>query len=1379
MAIKIKFDSAGQPEKPTFVLAKKSGEYIGVIKAHQIVTKNSLTDGSEITFKVYKEENGEKTPFWEEIRDFRLVYCKEYGEWYEITVEISESNETIKSISGISLGRAELGEIKLFNLDIYNEKDILLREDDYKPTIFLDLENPRYSLLHRILDKAPHYDIKYVDGTLSNIRKTFSFDNTSIIDAFNEVAEEVGCLFSYEVKKIDGKLQRTVSAYDLWSTCNNKNCGFRGDYQDVCPKCGCTDLTKSKYIGKETPVFVTSDELSDEITLTSDTKAMKNCFKLEAGDENITSAVRLLNPNGTDYIWYITDDMRKDMSEELVQKLDEYNILYKYYNEEYAYSFSQTTADAYNSLVRKYNPTRPDTDLDNQQLSYITNPTVGYYNLALLTFDTIDFEAYLTSEFMPRPDLSDTSAEIEGEKLWKDLTRVDVESWSVSDTGIKNAISGMATAIVDARYKVEVISTPDSVHKGYGEYWFWTGTIKITNYSDEHDFCELEYTTEHCIKIYNDFSKFLKDEIDKLLTKNNNNDYSITGIFKKEGDDFSKEMEKYSLNSLTEYDKICRAVIGLLEDRNCNYQYISGLETENPNYEGLYLPYKDKLEKINAELKVREEEINIIVAIKEQTEKYIENTKKELNLETNLGEYWKEFISFRREDKYSNSNFTSDSLSNAAQFDRAKEFYELAQRDIYKSSELQYSISSNLKNLLVIDRFKPLLDYFELGNWIRVQIDRNSDDQLPYKLRLISYEIDYDNLDDINVEFSDVLKTAWGISDQKSIVDKMSSMTTSFSTVQRQASEGGQANNTINDWFQNGLDMTLTQMKNGAFGQEQTWDETGMLFRRWDEVEEEYYPDQLKITNTAIAFTTDNWATTQNAIGKIYYQDTDGSMKYNYGINAETLIGRLIMGEKISLINKDENLIFDENGLQVYAKDSDKSTTSKFILQPSNNNKEILKICKTKSGVDTPVFTVKADGSIDMTGNIKALSLDLTNAEVTGVEKMLEVTGFIKTDGTIGNTPEDGSTGFVVSSKGLLKASNAIIYGSIYSSAGVIGGWSIGNNTIQHKGSDNTYVGVGTNTNAVFYAGGTSSNGTDGKFRVMHDGTMYSTKANIEGNIVAETIRAKGKYQIFSDDSSNPITVIDYTNTNSSNQTFKFGRLSANSYNSKNDIEFVDSGSTRQAIVNTDEFIVNAPVDVSNSGINLYGNSIKGTFGCVNVLYVGGDIGFFLGVNSEGVSYSSLTAIRGTNVRLYTTGGGGVYLGNTGSTAITSDEKLKNISEMDDRYLEFFNKIEPVAYKYKTGHRTHLGFGARAVEQALLDSGLTTEEFAGVLIDENPQLGEDEVIVPEGEEIPEELYSLRYEEFIALNTKVLQQALNRIEDLEEEVKLLKKQLESR
>ena len=50
---------------------------------------------------------------------------------------------------------------------------------------------------------------------------------------------------------------------------------------------------------------------------------------------------------------------------------------------------------------------------------------------------------------------------------------------------------------------------------------------------------------------------------------------------------------------------------------------------------------------------------------------------------------------------------------------------------------------------------------------------------------------------------------------------------------------------------------------------------------------------------------------------------------------------------------------------------------------------------------------------------------------------------YIAKDGTVGSTPSNGSTGFKVSSKGLLTASNAVIYGTVYSSAGEIGGWKI------------------------------------------------------------------------------------------------------------------------------------------------------------------------------------------------------------------------------------------------------------------------------------------------------------------------------------------------
>lgn len=77
------------------------------------------------------------------------------------------------------------------------------------------------------------------------------------------------------------------------------------------------------------------------------------------------------------------------------------------------------------------------------------------------------------------------------------------------------------------------------------------------------------------------------------------------------------------------------------------------------------------------------------------------------------------------------------------------------------------------------------------------------------------------------------------------------------------------------------------------------------------------------------------------------------------------------------------------------------------------------------------------------------------------------LTGYIYVDGTIGQTPAQGSTGFVVSSAGLLQASNAVIYGSLYSSDGTIGGMTLKSNALYNGTNSMTsttpgvYLGTG------------------------------------------------------------------------------------------------------------------------------------------------------------------------------------------------------------------------------------------------------------------------------------------------------------------------------
>ena len=154
------------------------------------------------------------------------------------------------------------------------------------------------------------------------------------------------------------------------------------------------------------------------------------------------------------------------------------------------------------------------------------------------------------------------------------------------------------------------------------------------------------------------------------------------------------------------------------------------------------------------------------------------------------------------------------------------------------------------------------------------------------------------------------------------------------------------------------------------------------------------------------------------------------------------------------------------------------------------------------------------------------------------------------------------------------------------------------------------------------------------------------------------------------------------------------------------------------------------------------------------------------------IDEATTTAVRGRYVRLFAHSGGGVYLGSSGSTAVTSDRNLKtDIVDVDDKYIDFFDRLRPITYKYNDGHRDHVGFIAQEVEEALTASGLTTEEFAGLIIEHDVTLNPNyDSSMTEEEKLANEthydtLYSLRYEEFISLLVKKVQSLQNQINQL--------------
>lgn len=953
MAVTIKFDSANRPENPTLVLEKANQQAIGVLNtATNIRLKDSLNSYAEISFQVHKALNEKTLPFWNDIKDFKIVYIPELRKRFQIRVDVTQSTSVSKTVTGVSLYENDLSQKKLYNVEINTEADI--KRDDYVPTVFFDDKNTKASLLHRVLrDKAFYFKIIHVDTSLKKIQRTFSFNDISIYDALQKIAEEIHCLFVFGEPDDTGNCW-TISAYDLESYCND--CGYRGEFNGECPKCKSTRIDEG--YGEDTTIFISDENLANEITYTTDVDSVKNCFRLEAGDDIMTAAVINSNPSGSQYLWYIKDETKEDMSDELVEKINSYDKDYAFYQNDYTATLDETLSKKYNDLIEKYK-------VYNKDFSPISNQIKGYQEIVKSYYDTIDFSGYLKNSLMPSIEMSQTTAQEQAALLTREnLSPVSIENIQyISLATADSAILNYAKIYIDtAKYQVKVKSSSISDT-------IWTGILTVVNWGDEKDTSD---TTTLEIVFDNNYENFLKQKIDKLLAKEEKDSLSITELFKKNDDDFKAELKKYSLSYLQIFYDACEACLNILIEQGVadKDKWNSSSDPEKDLYTKLYLPYRNKSSYISQEIQLRENEILIILGKYDENNKLVDKGMQTLLLEQKnyisdkldfpkyLGDYWSEFCKFRREDTWKNENYISDGLDNTEIFKKAKEFLEAARKDLFKSATLQHSISTDLKNLLILPGFSPLKEHFALGNWLRVMIDEKV-----YKLRLINYKIDYNEIGKLDVEFSDVVQQLGAISDIQSIIKQSISMSTSYHSVKRQAEQGEQSSETVKDWVEKGLDATVTKIVNSADNQDIVYDRHGLLLRKKDDISETYSPEQFKLINSTLAMTNDNWKTCKVGIGKFEYLDPrDKQYKTGYGVIADKLVGNLILSKEIGIYNESGSLTFTTDGLGIT------NGTNTVTINPNAQN---LFVIANKS---KDLLYVDDTGNLNIEGKLTAAS---------------------------------------------------------------------------------------------------------------------------------------------------------------------------------------------------------------------------------------------------------------------------------------------------------------------------------------------------------------------------------------------------------------------
>ena len=971
----IEISSDGQPIAPDLVLAYRGGTKQGIIHNVQSLTnKNDLAQAAEITFDVYKKVDNVTCELWNDIRDFRLIYIPHldtasFNPWYELSVETDEDDATIKHCQGVHLQEAELGQLSLNDIEINTEDDIA--RDDYTPTIIYDPTNPEGSALDRILkDKASHYTIVHVDSSIANLQRTFSWDGSTIKGAFDDIANEVECLFVYgESVNNDGKIHRTISVYDLNDVC--MECGERGTFTNkMCTKCNSANI-KFGY-GSDSGIFLSHENFAGNISYSSNKDEVKNCFRLVAGDDLMTATIRNINPSGSQYIWYFSDSVRADMSKTLRDKLSTYEKEYASYSSDKKIDIPSTVISDYNTLINKYK-------LYDSSLMNVKYPIVGYSSLTDLYYSALNFYSLLKTTLAPVSERgTKTTAAQEIKKLTTNtLSPLGIQNANkASVSTVTLALQNYAKVFVDTSL-YRITATNDSYSGNV-----WKGTITLSSYADENDKATTSIIT---IYVSDATSDFIKCQLEKAMKKNDVDATGTVALFKKDEAEFKKALSFYSVDNLNILASIVRGCLDILIQQGI-------ADPENDMYESMYYPYYSKSIWIEDELRERESEILKLRGSKSNPEGVLDYIEKQrqviannLDLHTYLGNsLWTEFCSFRRDDTYKNDNFISDGLSDKELIMQAKEFIKNAEREIVKSATLQHTISCNLSNFLLVKEqdvesspvpivtlagvnivshdqlyfvkgdatFSPLLVNFDVGNWVRIEIDETI-----YKLRLTSYKIDYDNLDSLNVEFSDVTYGLNSASDIQSILSQAQSMSTSYSMVQHQANKGNNANKQIMDMVENGLNLTNKKIVNAADNQNMVVDETGLLMREKNEFGDDYSSEQTKIINHGFYYTNDGWKTVQTGLGKyIYFDPESGTYKEDYGIIAHKIVGNIILGNKVGIYNTSGSVKIDENGFTVT---SDANDTNKdlFTLQRKNED-----------GSYTKYVYVDDDGNIKING---------------------------------------------------------------------------------------------------------------------------------------------------------------------------------------------------------------------------------------------------------------------------------------------------------------------------------------------------------------------------------------------------------------------------
>lgn len=1298
------------------MLKTMSDQTIGVIPGVCNLELNiKFSEPSEISFDVPSVIDDEPNWLYDRVSGHKIIYTERYGIYMTMNPETeADGISEIKHVKGYSIEK-ELDTKKFF-----------LEEGTFK---FYDQTNANNSdtIMGRILEIARGWSAGYVSPSLAQRYRTFDqYDNYLLSFIYNDAPEKFRCVFVFDPYK------KTISAYDADETVNT------------------------------IPIYLDFDNLVEQLEIEEVSDELVTAIRPYGADE---LDIRDVNPIGTNWIYDLSHFISNgDIPKELADKWTAWQRTVLTNREHYR-GLTALRASATASLMAAQAAL---TDLNGELDTLTAQQSVTIQALAMETTSAgIAYQQGLLDQINAK--ISAKKQEIAEQN---DLISSIEDSLDPTSSG---SYSAQIQAVVDSLAITKFFT--DEEYEALYHYFI------------EQDITESTFVATSVDTSVSGASYTLSGE-----------QVSISGSEIVRIDltsEFSKRM--YTLAGGTfsmsgGYSLSCDIIRGTMEEMN-NGKFVLGLyagsiRTGNKTTSSGVVT-------ISGTLSGWQDDVHSVVIGEVGSDRITEDHASLLRFTCQSG-----------------SLYLTANVSDYQKYSVQMELYDYAVEVLDDLSTPTYEFSVDSGNFIFAQELAPFRNQLELGNGVYLNVG-NKEVITPY---IIEFELDFEDRSKFSIVFSNRFKRHDNCNTLKDMIEQSYSTSRSFDVNKYLYNQAANQASSVSKFMNSSLDAAKNTILAAA-------NQTVLINGAGIHVggDSQY---QLRIVDSMIAMTDDNWAHAKLAIG-LFSSDEVGTY---FGVNAEVIGGKLIVGNNLVIENE------TDQGVMQFKVDSSGAwlNNSTFVLQKDDGGKII----------------------IDPRYGIAAGSGDLYQVNGTTVYP-----SFIDSDGDI----QFDSDGFPKNANFYLDIRDGSAYfrGKLTATSGKIGGFTIESDYL-HTGSSGNFValnGSGTNTYSAYAIWAGAANPNSAPFWVKKNGDFHAkngdfsgtlSAAKVSGNLTADSDTGGwligcginvGGGNFYVDQSGN-VTMSGSINLSNGSITWGAGNSpcqalyctiyrspptgSYSSYptqgssswhktlvyddlyasytydggaswttaikirgedgedgrdgedgsdatvNERNVFNVLTNGGTKFGIFN----------DSTSNKLYINANYIRAGTIDADLITLGSDWGGFrCARGSDGVSTTYGSMMYGSDSDCYfiatnkgvrmQTPDNGLTITNSGLFAseeitVGSDRRLKNSIEYDmEKYEKFFMALKPTQYRLNRGQsgRYHTGFIAQDVEKALLNSGLTTSDFAGLTITPVEE-------VNESDGIEDSYYRLRYGEFISLNTYMIQRLHRRIDELEAKIKSL-------